>query len=95
MNFMVFSHMFVVSVCDLNLENSRINFGQILNSIENMKTPVDLKYRPYDANMIMMNNLFPYVRVSPFYMVNTYSKHLNHLFNWSDSDVGDIVGVKP
>ena len=64
MNFMVFSHMIVVSVCDLNLENSRINFGQILNSIENMKTPVDLKYRPYDANMIMMTNLFPYVRVS-------------------------------
>ena len=59
--------MIVVSVCDLNLENSRINFGQILNSIENMKTPVDLKYRPYDANMIMMTNLFPYVRVSePF-----------------------------
>ena len=58
--------MIVVSVCDLNFEvsNSRINFGQILNSIENMKTPVDLKYRPYDANMIMMTNLFPYVRVS-------------------------------
>ena len=69
---MVFSHMIVVSVCDLNLENSRINFGQILNSIGNMKTPVDLKYRPYDANMIMMTNLFPYVRVSEPFLYGQY-----------------------
>ena len=90
MNFMVFSHMFVISVCDLNLEppNSKINFGQILNSIENMKTPVDLKYRPYDANMIMMTNLFPYVRVSEWMLVTDLeAKCVDDKF-----DVGDDVG---
>ena len=80
--------MFVISVCDLNLEppNSKINFGQILNSIENMKTPVDLKYRPYDANMIMMTNLFPYVRVSEWMLVTDVG---DQMCWWQVWDVGD------
>ena len=65
MYLMIFSHIFTITVCvTLNPSEPKINFGQVLNSIENLKTPVNLKYRPFNADMIIANNLFPYVRVS-------------------------------
>ena len=66
--YLILSHIFTIAACDVTLQHPsdpKINFGKVLNSIEfDLKTPDDLKYRPFDANKITTYNLFPYMRVS-------------------------------